>query len=538
MTVWRSRFIRPTSTTNATRADDAELDRLAVEVPIAPRRRSSRPATKRAPEEPSASRGPCAPTRPGHGPRRASRYPPARDLPTARPRWVPRRRHHRRRPARPDDAPRPAAELGHLAQRARRGAGRRGGAGRARRSPVGDHRDVEAVASLRRRVRRRHLRPRARPRRGARGPRGRRRARAPEPAALLFAQDKLAMRERLDRDRRRLPRVGPGPTAADVERRSATQIGWPVVAKTPARRLRRQGRARRLLGRRPRRLAGRRRRRRPSGAARGRPAARGEGRLRRASSPSSSRAAPRTRPPPGRSSRRCRPTASAPRCSRRRPDLDPDLAAVATEAALRIAGELGVTGVLAVEMFEVTDPETGSPAYVVNELAMRPHNSGHWTMDGAVTGQFEQHLRAVLDLPLGDPRPDGAVDRHGQRPRRRLPATSTRPTGTSWRATPALKVHLYGKGVRPGRKIGHVNVSGTDLDDAARARRARGRLPPRSDHRMSDLQTPTREQPRRRHRHGQRQRLARHGAAAAGARGVRDRRTRPTSSRRTGCPTR
>ncbi|HYO17465.1 MAG TPA: 5-(carboxyamino)imidazole ribonucleotide synthase, partial [Dermatophilaceae bacterium] len=67
------------------------------------------------------------------------------------------------------------------------------------------------------------------------------------------------------------------------------------------------------------------------------------------------------------------------------PDLDPHLAAMATEAGLRIAGELGVTGVMAVEMFEVRDPQTGDPAYLVNELAMRPHNSGHWSIDGAVT---------------------------------------------------------------------------------------------------------------------------------------------------------
>ena len=65
-----------------------------------------------------------------------------------------------------------------------------------------------------------------------------------------------------------------------------------------------------------------------------------------------------------------------------------------------------MTGVLAVELFEV-EADDGPPAFVVNELAMRPHNSGHWSMDGAVTGQFEQHLRAVLDLPLGSPRPHG-----------------------------------------------------------------------------------------------------------------------------------
>lgn len=80
------------------------------------------------------------------------------------------------------------------------------------------------------------------------------------------------------------------------------------------------------------------------------------------------------------------------------PDLAPELAAQATDIALRLAAELQVVGVLAVELFEVEG------ALLVNELAMRPHNSAHWTIDGAVTSQFEQHLRAVLDLPLGDPR--------------------------------------------------------------------------------------------------------------------------------------
>jgi 5-(carboxyamino)imidazole ribonucleotide synthase len=158
------------------------------------------------------------------------------------------------------------------------------------------------------------------------------------------------------------------------------------------------------------------------------------------------------------------------------PGLDPDLASVVTEAALRIAGELGVTGVLAVEMFEVRPGAPGAPgglggttggraAYVVNELAMRPHNSGHWSMDGAVTGQFEQHLRAVLDLPLGDPRPTapwtvmanvlGGDDEHLYPAYRHIMARD-----------PGAKVHVYGKGVRPGRKIGHVNVSGPALADA------------------------------------------------------------------------
>jgi 5-(carboxyamino)imidazole ribonucleotide synthase len=146
------------------------------------------------------------------------------------------------------------------------------------------------------------------------------------------------------------------------------------------------------------------------------------------------------------------------------PGLDARLAAVATAAGLRIAGELGVTGVMAVEMFEVRDPQTGDPAYLVNDLAMRPHISGHWTIDGAVTSQFEQHLRAVLDLPLGDtsPRAPWTVMGNvlgGDHPQ-------LYPTYRHLLARdPGLKIHLYGKGVRPGRTIGHVNVSGDDLDD-------------------------------------------------------------------------
>jgi 5-(carboxyamino)imidazole ribonucleotide synthase len=146
------------------------------------------------------------------------------------------------------------------------------------------------------------------------------------------------------------------------------------------------------------------------------------------------------------------------------PGLDPQLAAVATAAGLRIAGELGVTGVMAVEMFEVKDPQTGDPAYLVNELAMRPHNSGHWSIDGAVTSQFEQHLRAVLDLPLGDTTARAPWTVMGNVLGGNYPQLY--PTFRHLLARdPGLKIHLYGKGVRPGRKIGHVNVSGADLDD-------------------------------------------------------------------------
>ena len=145
------------------------------------------------------------------------------------------------------------------------------------------------------------------------------------------------------------------------------------------------------------------------------------------------------------------------------PELDDDLAAAMIDAGLRIAGELAVTGVMAVELFELS-PTQGAPAFVVNELAMRPHNSGHWTIDGAVTSQFEQHLRAVLDLPLGDPSPRarwtvmgnvlGGDDEELYSTYRHLFARD-----------PGLKMHLYGKGVRPGRKIGHVTVCGDDLTD-------------------------------------------------------------------------
>lgn len=153
------------------------------------------------------------------------------------------------------------------------------------------------------------------------------------------------------------------------------------------------------------------------------------------------------------------------------PDLDPAVERAALAAATRVAEGLDVTGVLAVELFEV--PGTaGAPAGVlVNELAMRPHNSGHWTIDGAVTSQFEQHLRAVLDLPLGDPAPMGrwAVMANvlGSARERLVDALP------EVMADPGVRVHLYGKDIRPGRKLGHVTAVGEDLADVrARARRA------------------------------------------------------------------
>lgn len=152
------------------------------------------------------------------------------------------------------------------------------------------------------------------------------------------------------------------------------------------------------------------------------------------------------------------------------PDLDPALAGRAQEIALRIAGALDVTGILAVELFETNDGRV-----LVNELAMRPHNTGHWSQDGAVTSQFENHLRAVLDLPLGSPAPRarwtvmvnilGSDDPSVGRLYDGYPHALAR--------DPHLRVHLYGKELRPGRKVGHVNAYGDDLDDCLeRARHA------------------------------------------------------------------
>lgn len=143
------------------------------------------------------------------------------------------------------------------------------------------------------------------------------------------------------------------------------------------------------------------------------------------------------------------------------------LAERAADIAVKVADGIGVTGMLAVELFETTDGRL-----LINELAMRPHNSGHWSIEGSTTSQFEQHLRAVLDLPLG--------------------ATTTRDPwsvmvniiggpvgGTLFERYPAAlaehpsaKVHNYGKDPRPGRKVGHVTVGGSDLDEVVYEARA------------------------------------------------------------------
>ncbi|WP_138925735.1 5-(carboxyamino)imidazole ribonucleotide synthase [Glutamicibacter creatinolyticus] len=134
-------------------------------------------------------------------------------------------------------------------------------------------------------------------------------------------------------------------------------------------------------------------------------------------------------------------------------DIDPAVAEAAAAAALRIAEQFGVTGVMAAELFET--PGSGA-GFVINELAMRPHNTGHWTMNGSVTSQFEQHLRAVLDLPLGETRELGltVMKNYLGGENQDLYSAFSAALG----AAPEVKVHAYGKSVRPGRKIGHVNV--------------------------------------------------------------------------------
>jgi 5-(carboxyamino)imidazole ribonucleotide synthase len=142
------------------------------------------------------------------------------------------------------------------------------------------------------------------------------------------------------------------------------------------------------------------------------------------------------------------------------PHLAGEAADTAQQLALRLAAELDVVGLLAVELFEDTDGRL-----LVNELAMRPHNSAHWTIEGARTSQFEQHLRAVLDYPLGVTELTAPAVVMVN-----LLAASTDVTPKAidervhhcmarW---PDVKIHLYGKAFRPGRKVGHVTALGTD----------------------------------------------------------------------------
>ena len=154
------------------------------------------------------------------------------------------------------------------------------------------------------------------------------------------------------------------------------------------------------------------------------------------------------------------------------PNISSEMSTEAVKIARLISESLGVTGNLAVEMFETTDGEL-----LVNELAMRPHNSGHFTIEGSVTSQFEQHLRAVLNLPLGktDPRKPVAVMANllGVSDSQDLLANRDKVISLF----PEVNIHLYGKAPRLGRKLGHITVVGDDADTCLRtAEAARNQL--------------------------------------------------------------
>lgn len=275
----------------------------------------------------------------------------------------------------------------------------------------------------------------------------------PAPAALHFAQDKLAMRERLSGLGVPCPRWARIDSEDDLDA-FASLVGYPFVLKVPVGGYDGHGvhvvhdseEARGMLGRGP--LLAEEKvpfvmeiaalvARRPSGEVRAWPVV--------ATEQADGVCALVSCPAPGLSE------------------------AAATEAsgiAERIAVELDVTGVLAVEMFVMADPERpGGQRVSVNELAMRPHNSGHWTIDGAVTSQFEQHLRAVLDLPLGSTAPTAPATVMANLLGSSLPDPALG-LSAALAVDPRVRVHLYGKEVRPGRKLGHVSVAADSLDEA------------------------------------------------------------------------
>jgi 5-(carboxyamino)imidazole ribonucleotide synthase len=282
---------------------------------------------------------------------------------------------------------------------------------------------------------------------------------APPPSALIHAQDKLVMRQRLEALGAPVPRFAPVSEVADVDA-FAARIDAPIVVKTVrggydgrgvtlARDL---SEAREVAGR---HLA--------NGAAvlvEEKVAMRRELAALVARSPFGQGAAWPVVQTVQRDGICVEVIAPA-------PGLDTEIRSTASQLALRLAAELGVVGVLAVELFETVDG-----ALMVNELAMRPHNSGHWTMDGARTGQFEQHLRAVLDYPLGDTAPIAPVTAMANvLGAQQLPSMSIdERLHHLFARMPEARVHLYGKGERPGRKIGHVNILGEvggSLDDDA-----------------------------------------------------------------------
>ncbi|MEQ9569406.1 MAG: ATP-grasp domain-containing protein, partial [Longimicrobiales bacterium] len=136
-------------------------------------------------------------------------------------------------------------------------------------------------------------------------------------------------------------------------------------------------------------------------------------------------------------------------------DVTPELQATAERYAGAIMAHLDYVGVMALELFQVGD------ALWANEVAPRVHNSGHWTQDGAVTSQFENHVRAVMGLPLG------STDAVGHSVMLNL--LGALPPAAAVLREPWAHLHLYHKSPRPGRKIGHVNVCGPERDAVAAA---------------------------------------------------------------------
>jgi 5-(carboxyamino)imidazole ribonucleotide synthase len=272
----------------------------------------------------------------------------------------------------------------------------------------------------------------------------------PHPDALLHAQDKLVMRRRLEALGATVPSFAEVREAGDVERFGA-EHGWPVVLKSV-----RGG----YDGRGVWMLDG------PAPAQVGELLAAGTPLMAEEAVPMRRElAALVARSPYGQAAawpvvETVQEDGQCVQVLAPAPGLTEDVAVEAQELALRIASELGVTGLLAVELFERTDG-----VLVVNELAMRPHNSGHWTIEGSRTSQFEQHVRAVLDYPLGATAPTapavvmanvlGAVKPPAMSVDERLHHLFAR--------FPDVKVHLYGKAERPARKVGHVTALGTDM---------------------------------------------------------------------------
>ncbi|WP_147918037.1 5-(carboxyamino)imidazole ribonucleotide synthase [Ruania zhangjianzhongii] len=284
----------------------------------------------------------------------------------------------------------------------------------------------------------------------------------PGPAALRHAQDKIVMRERMSQLGAPCPRWAAVRTEEDLVTEAA-RLGWPVVAKTPVGGYDGKGVAV---------LAG------PGDAAEvadwfSHP--RGEVLLEEKVDFTRELAVLVARRPSG--EMRTWPVVETVQaggvCAEvlaPAPGLPAHVAEDATDVARSIAEGLDVTGVLAVEMFEARDG-----ILLVNELAMRPHNSGHVTIDAAVTSQFEQHLRAVLDLPLGSTDLTAEVAAMVNVLGSELddPAIAYPELMADY---PDAKVHLYGKGVRPGRKLGHVTVTGTDPAEVRRRAQEAARL--------------------------------------------------------------